>query len=177
MPPPPAIPTARTATISDAETLSRFAAAMFPLGAPADTDPADLNAYIATALTPRRFASYLKDPDRSIFLVEIDSNIAGYVMLARDHAHEMITAEHPIELQKLYVDPVFHGRGVAAALMRAALVEIDDPRHDAAWLSVHSENPRAVAFYKKWGFEIVGTHRFLVGSDPQKDYVMRRSRE
>jgi len=42
------------------------------------------------------------------------------------------------------------------------------------WLSVYSENPRAIAFYKKWGFHIAGSQEFLVGADPQQDFLMRR---
>ncbi|MFN7984164.1 MAG: hypothetical protein U0Q11_20145 [Vicinamibacterales bacterium] len=35
-------------------------------------------------------------------------------------------------------------------------------------------NPRAIAFYRKFGFEIVGDHVFTVGTDPQRDLVMSR---
>ena len=32
----------------------------------------------------------------------------------------------------------------------------------------------AVAFYRKWGFEVVGEHLFMLGDDPQRDLLMRR---
>jgi ribosomal protein S18 acetylase RimI-like enzyme len=44
----------------------------------------------------------------------------------------------------------------------------------ALWLGVWEKNPRASAFYRKWGFEIVGAHTFRVGDDPQRDLVMYR---
>jgi len=43
------------------------------------------------------------------------------------------------------------------------------------WLGVWEHNPRAIAFYRKWGFEAVGEHVFVVGTDPQRDLVMTRS--
>jgi ribosomal protein S18 acetylase RimI-like enzyme len=42
------------------------------------------------------------------------------------------------------------------------------------WLSVWQKNPRAIAFYQKWGFEIAGTATFTIGSDVQTDWIMGR---
>jgi hypothetical protein len=42
------------------------------------------------------------------------------------------------------------------------------------WLGVWEANPCAVAFYRKWGFEVVGEQIFPVGKDAQRDLVMRR---
>ncbi len=46
---------------------------------------------------------------------------------------------------------------------------------DVLWLGVWQKNARAIAFYHKWEFEIVGTQTFQLGNDPQSDFVMRRS--
>jgi ribosomal protein S18 acetylase RimI-like enzyme len=40
------------------------------------------------------------------------------------------------------------------------------------WLGVWERNPRAIAFYLKTGFVSVGSHVFMVGSDPQTDLVL-----
>jgi ribosomal protein S18 acetylase RimI-like enzyme len=42
------------------------------------------------------------------------------------------------------------------------------------WLGVWERNPKAIAFYKKFGFREVGAHVFPLGSDPQRDVVMAR---
>jgi putative acetyltransferase len=54
----------------------------------------------------------------------------------------------------------WQGKGVGSALMRAALDLADN------WLglrrlelSVHADNARAIALYRKFGFEVEGTHR------------------
>jgi ribosomal protein S18 acetylase RimI-like enzyme len=64
------------------------------------------------------------------------------------------------------------GRGLAQALM--AEVENAARRRGAheLWLGVWERNPRAQAFYRKCGFEKVGTQIFVVGDDPQTDHVM-----
>jgi diamine N-acetyltransferase len=58
--------------------------------------------------------------------------------------------------------------------MRQALRSLEQDRLATVWLRVCHENPRAIAFYEKRGFHIVGTHEVLVGTDRQKDFLMRR---
>jgi hypothetical protein len=43
------------------------------------------------------------------------------------------------------------------------------------WLGIWERNPRALASYQKWGFEVVADHIFTVGNDPQRDLIMRRA--
>jgi diamine N-acetyltransferase len=40
------------------------------------------------------------------------------------------------------------------------------------WLGVWERNARAIAFYRKRGFQDVGRHQFLVGTDRQTDRLM-----
>jgi diamine N-acetyltransferase len=39
---------------------------------------------------------------------------------------------------------------------------------------VWKENPRGIAFYKKWGFTIVGEQGFQMGEELQEDWIMSR---
>ena len=43
------------------------------------------------------------------------------------------------------------------------------------YLGVWEHNPRAIAFYRKWSFEKVGQHSFMLGDDEQTDWLMRRA--
>jgi len=158
----------------DAEALSAFAASVFPLGGPPGADPLDLSRYIAAELTPKCFRAWIENPNAIMFVAEMADQICGYVLVLRSSPHPQIQGGAPAELRKLYVAPAHHGRRVADELMSQALASLERDRQIAVWLSVFSENPRAIAFYKKWGFRIVGTQLFLVGADPQRDFLMRR---
>ena len=46
---------------------------------------------------------------------------------------------------------------------------------DHLWLGVWEHNPRAIAFYRKYGFREVGEHVFQLGRDPQRDLILVRS--
>jgi ribosomal protein S18 acetylase RimI-like enzyme len=80
-----------------------------------------------------------------------------------------------VELVRFYVDAAWHGRGVSHSLMKEALDYAANAGHDVMWLGVWQQNTRAIAFYRKWSFEIVGDKRFLLGSDLQTDFVMSRA--
>jgi ribosomal protein S18 acetylase RimI-like enzyme len=76
---------------------------------------------------------------------------------------------------RFYVDPIRHGHGIAQTLMDAVLTTARADAAHTIWLGVWERNPRAIAFYRKCGFEDVGSHPFLVGTDLQTDRVMTRA--
>ena len=48
-----------------------------------------------------------------------------------------------------------------------------DKKSDYVWLGVWEENPRAISFYKKNGFEEFDKHIFKLGNDEQTDIMMK----
>lgn len=160
----------RLATLDDAEALAPFAARLFPLGGRPGAAPAHIDAYIAAELTPERFRQWILDPAALILLAETDNDIIAYAMLLLNQAHPQITAQSPAELRKFYVDPSFHGQGVANTLMHETLKFAHNC--DIVWLTVFTENPRGIRFYERSGFRIVGSQDFWVGDDCQKDFLM-----
>lgn len=165
----------RRATPADAAAIATLAARLFPLGCP-QTAPADLAAYISAELTPARFLTLLDDPNIIVLLAEADARLVAYMLVARYSPQPQLALAEAAEFRKLYVDPAWHGRGVAAELMQRAFELLaDEPC--PVWLTVFSENPRAIAFYRRLGFEIAGEQIFIVGTDPQRDFLMLRPAE
>jgi ribosomal protein S18 acetylase RimI-like enzyme len=96
------------------------------------------------------------------------------MIVARRSPHAALAPTAPAELRKLYLHPTAHGIGLSSALLHCALSILNAEGPRPIWLSTYSENFRAIAFYKKWGFEIVGEQIFIVGTDHQKDVLMLR---
>lgn len=163
----------RRATAADVEALSAFAAEVFPLGGREGTDASHISAYVNAELTPERFRSLIENPRAHVVIAKDGAEIAGYAVLLHNSGHPRIPARYPAELKKIYVHPDYHGTGVADSLMRELLSSIR-PGCDAIWLSVYSENSRAIGFYTRWSFRMAGTTVFVVGGDRQKDFLMRR---
>ncbi|HEY3929334.1 MAG TPA: GNAT family N-acetyltransferase [Candidatus Koribacter sp.] len=163
----------RRAEANDAEALAVFAARTFPLGGRPGADRADIAAHVAKELTPQKMRTMIGDANAVVVLAEEDSQIVGYGVLMLASSHPKIAVERAAEVYKFYVDPEHHGRGVANLLMRELL---DASDCDTLWLSVFSENPRGIGFYRRWGFEVVGEQIYVVGNDRQQDLLMRRER-
>ena len=81
----------------------------------------------------------------------------------------------PVEIVRFYAVREWIGGGVGAALMSACLSLAVEEGCDTIWLDVWEQNPRAIAFYRKWGFAVVGEQAFQLGSDLQHDLLMQRS--
>ena len=102
------------------------------------------------------------------------NGMVGFAQLRWGGAPGCVVAVAPGEVQRLYVARDYHGKGVAHDLMNACLDEMTSHRSDVAWLGVWERNPRAIAFYRKFGFVEVGEHVFLLGRDRQRDIVLAR---
>lgn len=169
----------RAALVGEATALARFAERTFREAFAADNRPEDMDAYCATAFTPEVMRSLLVDPSMTTLVtVTDDGELAAYAQLrpqAPDHDPDMPA---PLELWRFYVDQVHHGRGMAQHLMHAVLDASHARGAATLWLGVWEHNTRAQAFYRKFGFVVVGSHTFVLGTDAQTDHVMaRRLRE
>ena len=171
----------RPAISADAEALVALAAETFPLATTPGTDPADIEAFIAANLSRDAFDGYLADPERILLVDEVDGRLIGYTMLVlgepydadvRDAVAAFAGQVAVAELSKCYVRASAHGTGLAAALVAASRDAVAARGADVLWLGVNQHNPRAVAFYRKVGFEQIGTKQFRVGQRREEDFVL-----
>ena len=119
-------------------------------------------------------AAEILDPAVTTLLSEQDGQLIGYLQLRWEPAPPCVLATRPAEVQRLYVAAAWHGQGVAQQLLDQALGLAADRGADAVWLGVWERNPRAIAFYRKFGFVEVGAHVFPLGTDPQRDLILVR---
>jgi GNAT superfamily N-acetyltransferase len=166
----------RLAGPDDAAALHELAAETFPLACPPGTSAEAIEQFIETHLSEARFAEYLADPTREIFIAD---HFAGYTMLVYGEPYDpdvaaALTVRPTVELSKCYARAAHHGAGVSQALV-AASVEAAAKRGAAGmWLGANLYNDRANRFYEKSGFTVVGRKTFMVGDEPQADYTRER---
>lgn len=119
-------------------------------------------------------AAEIADPRRTTLVADAGGVLAGYGQL-RWAATDCLVAVRPAEIQRIYVDRPWHGRGVAPALMERLLDAARSGGADRVWLGVWEHNARARAFYRKSGFAEIGDHAFVLGNDVQRDLVVARA--
>ena len=165
----------RSGVIADAAALAELAARTFHETFAADNQPEDLALHMARSYGAPQQEQELREPTIATLLAEVNGQLAGYAQLREGTAPACVTAGAPIELWRFYVDQQWHGRGIAQALMQAVEDAACARGARTLWLGVWERNARAMAFYQKTGFTDVGSHVFMLGTDPQTDRILARS--
>jgi ribosomal protein S18 acetylase RimI-like enzyme len=181
-----AVPSFRVATPADADEVAAVAARTFALACPPSTTAEAIAEHVRTVLSPARFRAHLADPAHRVVLAEVDGRAVGYTMVvaappADPDVAGALRLRPVIELSKVYVEAGHHGVGVARPLMAETLRiarelagEVGREAEAGIWLGVNEHNARALRFYERSGFRIVGTRSFRLSDAVETDHVMER---
>jgi len=137
-------------------------------------DPKTMQDYLTSAFSLEKITSEMAAPT-SIFLMACQGrDVIGYARLDVDQLPAGVAVPAPIRLFRLYVDRRYIGSGCGTALMKTCLSEARRSGHQTVWLGVWEQNTRAQTFYKRHGFQPVGSQAFIFGREIQKDILMAR---
>jgi ribosomal protein S18 acetylase RimI-like enzyme len=179
-------PSFRVATTADADEVADLAARTFALACPPTTTAEAIAEHIRTVLSPARFRAHLADPAHRVLLADVDGRAVGYTMIVAAPPADADVAgslrlRPEVELSKVYVEAGSHGVGVARPLMLATLHlarqlagERGRDAEAGIWLGVNEHNARAIRFYERSGFRIVGTRSFHLADAVETDHVMEQ---
>jgi diamine N-acetyltransferase len=167
---------------SEAAQLSELATELFDATYGPLCRAADVDAYMAESLTPSTLLRELTDPRSWVFAAVVNNEWIGYTHVRLAALPEDVTSQQaagvgttPMEVARFYVSRKWQGTGVAKAMLTTVVQHAQTQGSPSLWLSVWQENPRAIAFYQKSGFESIGTGKFLMGEELQDDFIMERA--
>lgn len=103
--------------------------------------------------------------------------ILGYLKVNWGSAQTESQNPNGLEIERIYVSQTYHGMGVGSQLFQTALDVAKQQQTDCVWLGVWEKNEPALRFYKKHGFTTFDRHTFLMGTDEQTDFMMKRNIE
>ena len=164
----------RRADVADAASLAALAERTFRAAFGGFNTQANMDAHCAKAYGESIQSLEIADPAIETYVCAAAAELLGYAQLRCGAAPACVSASRPAELQRIYVDRRWHGQGIAQALMSQVLAAAARGNADQVWLGVWENNPRALAFYRKIGFEKVGHHVFQLGDDAQHDWILCR---
>ncbi|MGH9769172.1 MAG: GNAT family N-acetyltransferase [Blastocatellia bacterium] len=167
-------PSIRAAMAADAEMLTELAWRTFHDAFAPMNSPENMQAYLSQNFTLQKFSAQLADPRATFLIAELETIAVAFAKLYDGDVPDCVRGFAPIEIERFYVDQQFHGKGVAHTLMQACFDCARQSGHKTVYLGVWKNNHRAIAFYRKWGFEIVGSHVFQMGDEAQNDFLMER---
>lgn len=133
----------------------------------------DIQLYLDEKFSSARLETELIDPDSEFYFVTSDDRTIGYLKLNFGQSQTELKDDKALEIERIYVLTEFHGKQVGQILYNKAIEVARQKNSDYVWLGVWEENPRAINFYKKNGFEEFDKHIFILGSDEQTDIMMK----
>lgn len=164
----------RSATIHDAAQLSTLATTVFAETYQAMIPPETLQPYLKEQFSAEALSLDLSQLSSDYLVACHNERVIGFSKLAPTELPSPLRSTRAIEMVKLYVPKSYHGFGVGAQLMKRSLSEAKALGYESIWLCVWEKNERAIAFYRKWGFEKVGTMEIFVGDVVFDDWVLER---
>ena len=163
----------RVATIEDVEVLCEISAKTFMETYGQQNTPENLHHYLQENFNKKQISDEIQASESIFLLVEWNNKTIGYAKM------RVNLLENPdpnaLEIERIYIEKVFHGQKLGAVLMQKCIEVSREKGCQSLWLGVWEYNPKAISFYKKWGFEIFGTHIFRLGDDAQTDYLMKKN--
>lgn len=136
--------------------------------------PKNMQMFLGEAYGLEKLRSELSETNSVFYFLYLNQELCGYLKLNESPSQTDINDVQSLELERIYVDAKFQGRGLGRVLMEHAIEIARERKKSYVWLGVWEKNDKAIAFYQKNGFYKIGTHLFIMGDEEQIDYIMRR---
>jgi ribosomal protein S18 acetylase RimI-like enzyme len=164
------------ATPKDNQLLSAIATQSF-MESHGNSAPAeDINNYVAKKYNAEVMKEELNDAGNIYHIIYHDSEAAGFSKIILNSPYEKNTIQHVTKLERLYLLEQFYNLRLGAALFDFNLNFIKNNHQLGVWLYVWKQNERAVNFYKKKGFVIIGSYDFAISethANPNHQMLLR----
>ncbi|MEJ8843484.1 GNAT family N-acetyltransferase [Lacibacter sp. H375] len=164
--------TIRYATPADAELIAEMSRTSFYEAFAKDNTKEDMDIFMNEQFTKEELMNEVELSEGIFMLAYIDEEPVGY---ARLRLKNSLAHEQAIEIARIYALDKAIGKGVGKALMQECINKAIELKMKSIWLGVWEKNERAISFYQRWGFERFGEHQFLLGTDLQTDWLLKKT--
>ncbi len=108
------------------------------------------------------YEALLADAGVTILVAECAGHLVGFSQVANGVANPQLPFAAASELQRLYVQEPFSGRGIGRDLLRHAEKSAAALGADMLWLQAWEGNVRALQFYPRCGYEELGATVYTI---------------
>ena len=116
----------------------------------------------------------IADPENILLIVEEEEVPVAYAKLSLHNKQFNRPAYNCIEISRIYCTQQVIGKGVGKYLMQECIKIAGSIGMNCIWLGVWEHNLRAIEFYKKFGFKKFDEYVFILGTDLQNDWLMKK---
>ncbi len=132
-----------------------------------------MQAYVDKSFSERACFAELSDKKNIFYVIFYNNEPAGYSKIVFNCPHPAVPLQPVTKMERLYLLKDFFELKLGHQLMQQAIDLSKANGEKGMWLNVWKENERAIRFYKKHGFEVVGQSEFvLTATHSNPNWVM-----
>jgi len=164
----------RIATVEDAALLADISCKTFYDTYHAYNTKEDMEMFLLEHFNLELVIKELNNTDNIFLLVYDNEQLCGYAKLSETKTPDQLKNISALEIARIYSIKEKIGKGVGKILIEGCISIARKKNKKMIWLGVWKQNPRAIAFYQKNGFEIFSEQDFVLGKDVQQDWLMKK---
>lgn len=150
------------ATPKDAKILAVLAKASFIPAHGHSAPKKDIENYLTANFSEANFIKELENPENHYYIIYHENKIAGYSKITLNTVNENIEQKNVTYMSRLYLLKEFYGLNLGKTLFDFNIEFSKEHNQAGIWLAVWVENDKAIKFYTKMGFKIVGAYDFRI---------------
>lgn len=124
----------------------------------------DIKSYINAAYNAEACKKELEDENNIYHFIFFKDQPAGFSKIILNCAAPGIAATNITKLERIYVLKEFYSMKLGLTLLNFNIELSKSHQQAGMWLYTWIENERAVNFYKKAGFKIIGSYDFRISA-------------
>ena len=150
------------ATQEDCRLLSKLAGSTFIESHGSSASEQDIQAYIKSKYNEEVFRDELTDERNIYHIIYYKNNAAGFSKIILNATHPNLSINNVTKLERLYILKDYYDKKLGLALFEFNRKLSKENNQAGMWLFVWKENERAIKFYQKSNFKIIGSHDFQI---------------
>ena len=124
----------------------------------------NIETFITKTYNKETLIKELNNPTIEYLLIYYKNKIAGYSKIELNIPNSNIEHKRITKLDRFYLLKEFYGQKLGIKLFNFNIELSKKNQQNGIWLAVWVENQRAIKFYTKLGFKIVGKYDFKISS-------------
>ena len=148
--------------ISELEELTKLAKTTFLQSHGHCASALEVASYVDENFTVENLEQELNDEENLYHSLYQDGELVGYSKLNLNYPYKAVKQKACAKMERLYLLDKTHGTGLGKAFFDFNVALAQYHKQTGIWLFVWVENYRAIRFYEKQGFQIVGQHDFRI---------------
>ena len=153
------------ATKSDAKLLADLGRQTFIESHGHSAPKEDIDNYVNKNYTGQVFSEELSAVENIYHILYYKGQPVGFTKIILNYPIEKIATKNITKLERIYLLKEFYHLKLGLELLNFNIELSKTNNQLGMWLYVWTENERAFNFYKRNGFEIIGSHNFKISAN------------